>query len=110
MDSILSIGGDEMSRLTKRAQVLLTPEEYKVLVARANGRKISVGEVIREAIRREIISEEQRRKRRTAVRELISGKFALSGPPFDHVQWKKEYPEYIAREVMHATAAERKAP
>lgn len=89
-----------MPKFTKRAQVLFTPEQYKVLIARASGQKRSVGEIIREAVEREILTDEQKRRRRKAVQELLSGKFALAGPPFDHVRWKREYEETKGRSGM----------
>ena len=81
-----------MSKYIKRAQVLLTLQQYKAVISRANDQHQSVGEFLREVIQREIISKEDRKKRKTAVRELLSGKFAAP-EPFNHVRWKQEYGE-----------------
>ncbi|MBI4208848.1 MAG: hypothetical protein HY538_03995 [Deltaproteobacteria bacterium] len=77
-------------KYTKRAQVLLTPKQYNTLLAHAKEEHLSLGEFLRDWIEREFISQKEKEQRRSAVQELLSGKFSTP-QPFDHTPWKQEY-------------------
>ena len=66
-----------MSELTKRLQLLLTPEQYKMVQLYAKKHKKSIGSVIREALDK-IISERSKKEKQKAVQRLLSRKLPVS--------------------------------
>lgn len=73
-------------RYTKRVQTVLTEEQYEQLleIAREQGKPVSV--LIREAIVAEYLHEIARRRRREALRSLLS----LEAPVADWPQMEAE--------------------
>lgn len=72
----LHIGGDLPNR-TKRAQVLMEPEEYARLEAVAAEQGVAVAELIRSAVRERYLLTRKERRR------LVDDILALDLPPID---------------------------
>ena len=82
-----------MSKLTKRLQLLLTPEQYKMLQLYAKKHKKSIGSVIREALDK-MISGRSKKEKKKAVERLLSRKLPVS----DWEQMEKEILEGATKE------------
>ena len=61
-----------MSTYCKRAQVLFTDEQYKLLSEFAKTTHKSIGTIIRESIEKDIIAQRKQQKRREATNRLCS--------------------------------------
>ncbi len=65
--------------LDRRVEVLFETDEHDRLQAKAKARGISVGELVRETVRRQVL-EPDSTARLAAARRLTSGESALSSP------------------------------
>ena len=74
---------------TKKAQVLLTEEEYRTLeeVSRKTGKKL--GTLIREAVEKVYVEERRRAEAAGAVERLLS--LPAVPAPEDYEEWEREY-------------------
>lgn len=77
---------------TKKAQVLLTEEEYKTLEEVSANTHKKLGTLIREAIEKVYVEE----KKKSLIKESIDRLLSLPQTPVpeDYEKWEKEYSEY----------------
>ncbi len=74
---------------TKKAQVLLTEEEYKILEEASTKTHKKLGTLIREAVERVYIEEKKRADIEESVDRLLS--LPPVPAPEDYKEWEKEY-------------------
>ncbi|MDI6822149.1 MAG: ribbon-helix-helix protein, CopG family [Actinomycetota bacterium] len=81
-----------MSELTKRLQILLSPEQYRKLELYAKKRKKSVASVIREAIEK-LLHERTKLEKKKAVERMLSREL-----PID--DWEKMEEEIMKGAIL----------
>ncbi len=74
---------------TRKAQVLLTEEEYKTLEEVSARTKKKLGTLIREAVEKVYVEEKRKTQTATAVDRLLS--LSAVPAPDDYQEWEKEY-------------------
>jgi len=74
---------------TKKAQVLLTEEEYKALVEIAARTRKKLGTLIREAVEKIYVEQKKKSQIVGAIDRLLS--MPPTPAPEDYQQWEKEY-------------------
>lgn len=78
-----------MTIYTKKAQVLLTEEEYEALEELSARTKKKLGTLIREAVERVYVEEKKRTEIRDSVDRLLS--LPPVPAPEDYERWEKKY-------------------
>jgi len=78
-----------MTTYTKKAQVLLTEEEYKILEEFAVRTKKKLGTLIREAVEKVYVEEKKHARMKDSIDRLLS--MPPAPAPEDYQQWEKEY-------------------
>jgi hypothetical protein len=78
-----------MARYTRRAQVLLTEDQYQRLQTLAKAEDKSLSKLLREVAERVYFREEKREQKARAARELLS--LAGSEAPEDYQDWERRY-------------------
>lgn len=78
-----------MARYTRRAQVLLTEEQYATLQAIAEERDKALGALLREAAEELYLAERRRQERSRAARALLS--LPATEAPDDYEAWESRY-------------------
>lgn len=58
--------------LTKRTNILFEEETWQTLLALAKSREVSVGELVRKAVKTTYLQEAEKTKRMAAAKEIIS--------------------------------------
>jgi hypothetical protein len=78
-----------MARYTRRAQVLLTEDQYRSLQALSEAEEKPLGVLLREAAEEVYFQEKRRGQKARAARELL----ALAGTdvPEDYQEWERRY-------------------
>lgn len=74
---------------TRKAQVLLTEEEYKTLEEVSARTRKKLGTLIREAVEKVYVEEKRKEQTATAVDRLLS--LPAVPAPDDYQEWEKEY-------------------
>lgn len=63
---------NDMAAKTKRVQVLMEPEEFRVLEGLARKRRSSVSDIMREAVRAQVLAGAGRADRIAAAKEFLA--------------------------------------
>jgi Arc/MetJ-type ribon-helix-helix transcriptional regulator len=92
-----------MARYVHRAQVLLTDEQFRILVEQARQTDRSVADVIREALEEVLLERRRREARSRAWKWFARG----DGLDFDWDEFKAEYAR--AKATGHGRAARSRA-
>jgi len=74
---------------TRKAQVLLTEEEYKTLEEVSARTRKKLGTLIREAVEKVYVEEKRKVERAEAVDRLLS--LPAVPAPDDYQEWEREY-------------------
>lgn len=74
---------------TKKAQVLFTEEQFKILENIAAKRHKKLGTLIREAVEKVYIEKRRIAETANAIDKLLS--LPPTPPPKDYQEWEKEY-------------------
>lgn len=74
---------------TRKAQVLLTEEEYKTLEEVSARTRKKLGTLIREAVEKVYVEEKRKAERAEAVDRLLS--LPAVPAPDDYQEWEREY-------------------
>lgn len=80
-----------MCMLTKRTNILFDENLWKTLTAEANRRKTSVGKLVREAVTKMYVQDEELTKRKKAYEEILRIRKRVKGINY------KEYINYGRR-------------
>ena len=70
---------------TRKAQVVLTEDQYRMLQTRAVSEGISVSELVRSSLERTLLADLEREQRRAALNELFSLNLPIADwPDIEH--------------------------
>jgi hypothetical protein len=78
-----------MARYTRRAQVLLTEDQFRSLQTLAEAGAKPLGALLREAAEEVYLREEKRGRKARAAHELLS--LAGADVPDDYETWERQY-------------------
>jgi hypothetical protein len=78
-----------MARFTRRAQVLLTEDQYRSLQSLAEAQDKPLGALLREAAEEVYFREEKRGQKARAAREILS--LPATDVPADYQEWERRY-------------------
>ncbi|HEX5760805.1 MAG TPA: ribbon-helix-helix protein, CopG family [Thermoanaerobaculia bacterium] len=78
-----------MARFTRRAQVLLSEDQYRSLQSLAEAEGKPLGALLREAAEEVYFREEKRNQKARAARQILS--LPITDVPEDYQEWERRY-------------------